>query len=69
MNHWTQNLEEFRRAPEAFLAARNITAHSFVLDILEVGETTCCAILVSKYDYCQAETVKLGSDCVLILHW
>lgn len=36
VSHWTKNLEEFRRSPETFLAARNITAHSFVLDILEV---------------------------------
>lgn len=37
VNHWTQNLEEFYRSPKTFLAARNITAHSFVLDILEVS--------------------------------
>lgn len=37
VNHWTQNLEEFHRSPKTFLAARNITAHSFVLDILEVS--------------------------------
>lgn len=37
VDHWTQNLEEFHRSPGTFLAARNITAHNFVLDILEVG--------------------------------
>lgn len=32
-------MEQFRRSPESFLAARHITAHSFVLDILEA---LCC---------------------------
>lgn len=36
VSHWTKNLEEFSRSPEKFLAARKITAHSFVLDIIEV---------------------------------
>ena len=42
VSHWTKNLEEFRRSPETFLAARNITAHSFVLDILEVTRQNFC---------------------------
>lgn len=35
-SYWTSNVEQFRRSPESFLAARNITAHSFVVDILKV---------------------------------
>lgn len=34
--HWIKNLEEFQRSPDTFLKSREITAHHFVLDILQV---------------------------------
>ncbi|XP_015776887.1 PREDICTED: AP-5 complex subunit beta-1-like [Acropora digitifera] len=37
-SYWTSNVEQFRRSPESFLAARNITAHSFVVDILKCSD-------------------------------
>lgn len=48
VDHWTQNLEEFQRSPEAFLAARNITAHSFALDILEVSKLNGFFLLATE---------------------
>lgn len=35
-SYWTTNIEQFRRSPESFLAARKISAHSFIMDILQV---------------------------------
>ncbi|RMX58685.1 hypothetical protein pdam_00019440, partial [Pocillopora damicornis] len=34
--YWMKNLEEFQRSPDTFLTSREITAHHFVLDILQV---------------------------------
>lgn len=48
VSHWTKNLEEFRRSPESFLAARSISAHSFVLDILEVTRQNFPLLFVLK---------------------
>ena len=60
VSHWTKNVEEFRRSPESFLAARNITAHSFVLDILEVNLTETKSVNISRQPICACISLILS---------